>query len=357
MQTHFTTVRPWRIDGQAEGSAATDLPPVVKELETVFGNLEDADLRDALIGPTRRGPRGHSAIVLWHCFVAKYRLGMDSTDAFIRALNDNPYLAKACGILSAEAIPHKSTFSRFFAKLSKRKYQHLVKDVSRKLVQRCYAELPGFGQRTALDSTTLKAWSNGGKTPKSDPDAGWSVKKGSNSMQEYKYGYKLHLLADCEYELPIAANVSAGNVHDVTRASNVLSEARYTTGKSTPRYVMLDAGYSSIELVRLIENQYSSKAILQVHPTHKVLQKRFADVKDTPEIKALAKQRTAVERAFSRLKDKRALNKITVRRRMKVTTHCYLSLIAMQVLYWAGVHPSTRADSTTLSSSAGEATR
>ena len=309
---------------------AAQRPPVLQELEAVFASLDDQPLIQALIGPTRRGPKGHAVVILWHCFIAKYRLGMDSTDAFIRALNDNPYLAGACGIPSSEAIPHKSTFSRFNAKMSKRKYQHLVKDVSRRLVRRCYEELPGFGERVALDSMTLKGWSNGGKTPKSDPEAGWSVKKGSNSMQEYKYGYKLHLLVDCEYELPISANVSPGNIHDVTRASNVLSEARYTTGKFTPRYVMLDAGYSSIDLVRLVENQYSAKAILQVNPTHKLLQRRFVGVKDTPEFKALAKQRTAVERAFSRLKDKRALNKVTVRRRMKVTTHCYLSLIAMQ---------------------------
>ena len=42
------------------------------------------------------------------------------------------------------------------------------------------------------------------------------------------------------------------------------------------------------------------------------------------------RQRQAVERAFSRLKGQRSLNRITVRRRRKVTVHCYLSLIAMQ---------------------------
>lgn len=310
--------------------AATQRPPVVQELEAVFASLDDASLLQALIGPTRRGPKGHAVVVLWHCFIAKYRLGMDSTDAFIRALNDNPYLAEACGISSRPAIPHKSTFSRFFAKMSKRKYQHLVKDVSRELMRRCYAELPGFGERVALDSSTLKAWSNGGKTPKSDPEAGWSVKRGTQGAKEFTYGWKLHLLADCEYELPIAAVVSAGNVNDQVRASHVLAEARYSYSKFHPRYIMADAGYSSSKFVSLVYRQYRARPIMQFNPSHKRLVERFALEKDRPEYKALAKQRTAVERAFSRLKDKRALNKITVRRRMKVTTHCYLSLIAMQ---------------------------
>ena len=53
-------------------------------------------------------------------------------------------------------------------------------------------------------------------------------KKGPQGVKEYTYGYKLHLLVDCAYELPIAANISPGNVHDVERASNVFSEARFT---------------------------------------------------------------------------------------------------------------------------------
>jgi len=43
-----------------------------------------------------------------------------------------------------------------------------------------------------------------------------------------------------------------------------------------------------------------------------------------------ASLKRAVERAFSRLKGQRALNKITIRRKGKVTVHCHLSLIAMQ---------------------------
>ena len=86
----------------------------------------------------------------------------------IRVLRNNPFVAQTCGILSPDYIPHKSTFSRFFAKLASRKHLHLVKDVSRRLVRKHYAILPGFGERVALDSTTLKAWSNGGKSPKAD---------------------------------------------------------------------------------------------------------------------------------------------------------------------------------------------
>ena len=148
------------------------------------------------------------------------------------------------------------------------------------------------------------------------------------------FGYKLHLLVDCEYEMPISAHVSAGNVHDAKVASNVLSQARYSYGRSHPRYVLADAGYSSAALDHLVKRQYAATPVIDLNPRHKRLLERAGEWYWSPEWKALYKQRQAVERAFSRLKGQRALNRITVRGRRKVTVHCYLSLIAMQ----ASVH-------------------
>ena len=156
-----------------------------------------------------------------------------STRDLIRTLSNNPWIANTCGFDWPD-IPHEATFSRFFKRLSTPRFLPRVKDVSRSLVRRSY-ELPGFGKRVALDATTLKAWSNGGKKPDySDKDAEWSVKKNTHGKNEFVFGYKLHMLVDCESELPMAVNVSAGNVHDVTRASNVLSEARFTNSKFKP---------------------------------------------------------------------------------------------------------------------------
>ena len=198
------------------------------------------------------------------------------------------------------------------------------------MVRKHYAELPGFGERVALDSSTLKGWVNGGKPKPSDPEAGWSVKRNTHGKTEFVLGYKLHLLVDCEHEVPIAANVSPGNVHDAKRASNVLSEARTACNKFRPKYVMADKGYSGKPLAVRIRKVYHSMPIIQVLPSHKALMRQMGSWQQTPEWKALFAQRPAVERVFSRLKGQRVLNRITVRTLKKVTAHCYLSLIAMQ---------------------------
>ena len=308
-------------------------PLLVGELQTLFGKLDDAAVVKALIGPKRRGPKGHSAWVLWHCFVVKYYLGLSSTAELLRVLHRNPYIARTVGIETVLDIPHKATFSRFFKRLASPKILPRLKDVSRSFVRRYYSELPGFGERVALDSTTLKAWSNGGKKPKTDPDAGWSIKKGSQGSKEYTYGWKLHLLVDCESEMPIAANVSAGNVNDSKRASNVLREARREVPRFHPRFIIADKGYASRAMFHLVRRQYNADPVIDIPATSVHMLAQEGRQATLAGYRSLKKQRTAVERAYSRLKGQRSLNHITVRGWRKVTAHCYLSLIALQVAY------------------------
>ena len=248
----------------------------------------------------------------------------------IRTLHNNPFVAQVCGIDSPDDIPHEATFSRFFKRLAARKYLHKVKDVSRRLSLAYQAATPGFAQRVAIDSTTLKGWVNGGKPNPSDKMARWSVKKNTHGKTEFVLGWKLHLMVDCETEFPIAASISPGNTSDVTRASFLLAEARENVARFYPRYVMADAGYSSKDLFALIKRQYRAEPIIHVNRGHKRLMVRYGYWENTVSWKALYSQRQAVERCFSRLKGQRSLNNITVRGSTKVKAHCYLSLIALQ---------------------------
>ena len=127
---------------------------------------------------------------------------------------------------------------------------------------------------------------------------------------------------DCETELPIAANVSAGNIHDSLRATSTLQEGRHTIGRFHPRFFMADAGYSSLEMFRKVRSQYHATPIIKVNPSHKFLVRTRGAEEKTPAWKALYAQRTAVERTFSRLKGLRSLNSIRVRGLRKVTLHC-----------------------------------
>ena len=278
-------------------------PSIVSELERAFAALDDGPLLKALEGPTRRGPKGYPVETLWRCVVTKYYLGIDSTAALLRALEYNPYLASVCGVSSEDGIPSEPTMSRFLTRISSFRNLPKLKNVSRSMVRKCYETIPGFGKRVAIDSTVFKAWANGFSSPESDPDAEWNIKLGTNGRKQYTYGYKLHLAVDCETELPIAAGVSTGSVHDSKKAPPVLAEARTTYPKFHPDFIIADAGYSSKKLISTIRWQYSSTPVIQLNKGHRKLIERLGEQMRTPEMRALSRQRQAVERVFSRLKE------------------------------------------------------
>ena len=310
---------------------AVQSPPIVAELQAVFKALPDDVLIAKLTKPTRRGRPSYPARVMWRCFVAYYVLGLPSVSALIRTLYDNPYIAKACGFETPDVIPSQPTFSRFYARLAKPTIAVEVKNIMRALVRQCYDTMPNFGKSVAIDSTDIKAWShgrgNGHDGKSSDPDAGWAVKKNTEGNKKFVWGYKVHLLVDTTYELPIAADTTAGNVADVTKASALLRQARFTTGKFHPDYVLADAGYSSKGLREHIRRQYRAEPIIDPNPTHL---KTVARTPKTAEWKAIYARRTAVERVNSRLKEHRRLNSVRVRGRWKVTLHAVLSVLALQ---------------------------
>ena len=190
---------------------------------------------------------------------------------------------------------------------------------------RMFESFPDFGKSVAIDSTDIKAWSNAGKKGKkrswgpsrgpkrrrgvSDPDAGWVVKTNTEGRQKYVWGYKVHILFDTTYELPIATITTKGNVHDSREAAPLLQQARYTYSKFRPDHVICDAAYSDRALRKLIRRQYRAEPIIDPNPQHK---KAVGLTKKTAEWRMIYNRRTAVERLNGPLKADRRLNHVRV---------------------------------------------
>ncbi len=315
-------------------------PPIVERLAAIFDSLPDDELLAQLRGPKRRGRPGYNPEVLWRAFVTYYALGLESVAALVRLLRDNPFIADACGI--HDEMPSQPTLSRFGTKLSKRRASFEVKKVFRKLTLALYDALPDFGKSVAIDSTDLKGWSNGGKKGKtqpsltkrhpakpgkvSDPDAGWCVKTNTEGNKKYVWGYKVHILCDTTYELPMALDVSPGNLHDLKAATPLLRQARTTLSAFHPQYVMCDAAYSSDKLRHHIKRQYRAQPVIDPNAGHK---RAVARTPKTDDWKAIYNRRTAVERLNGRLKGFYKLNDVRVRGRMKLAIHALLSAIVL----------------------------
>lgn len=300
--------------------------PVASQLESLFNTIPENELLKAL-KVYYAGRLGYTYKVLWRTYVAMTVLNLPSFAALIRTLENNPYIAQACGITNPETIPSKFAYSRFLRKLQEPCNFTLVKNIMRSLTRQCYQMFPDFGKSVAIDATDLKAWSNGSKTHKSDRDAGWVIKTDSNGKRKFVWGYKMHLMVDTTYELPIAVNITKGNTADIRQATPLLSQAHTIYSKFHPQYVICDAAYSSGELRKTIKKNFKTHPIIRAPKTHK----KWID-EQTPEWRLIFNRRTAIERVFGRMKNHRRLNNITVRRRRKVTIHSLIPVIVTQAV-------------------------
>ena len=102
------------------------------------------------------------------------------------------------------AVPPPWVWTRFIARLLRQ--AELIDAMFSALLDRACELLPDLGRDLAIDGKAIGAWS------KLDPDAGEGFKnyEGENEDGEplqkiqHWFGYKLHLIVDANYELPVA---------------------------------------------------------------------------------------------------------------------------------------------------------
>ena len=140
--------------------------------------------------------------------------GHDRIASLIRELRRNAELRQICGfepLLNEKAVPPAWVFSRLLAKLVR--HTPLLEEMFARLRERLADVLPDYGVELAMDGKAIPAF---GRTD-SQADQGvktyQTVKEDGSLYEKVQtwFGYRLHLLVDANYELPVA--------YEVTRAS------------------------------------------------------------------------------------------------------------------------------------------
>jgi transposase, IS5 family len=216
------------------------------------------------------GPTGFHARVLWSAMIAGVVYRIPSVAELRRNLASNPYLRFVCGMASAANVPSESTFSRFLTRLLK--HEDLLDQCIDDLVKRFAVLAPGFGEDVIADSTDIHAYARYRKSGSADPDATWGAKsskeasskrgrktkppgqtgqdaeEGKKDKTKNKYwwfGYKLHLLVDAKYEVPIAAILSTAKEADTTELKPLLAKRDALLPETALKLCVCDAGYDS----------------------------------------------------------------------------------------------------------------
>jgi transposase len=277
-------------------------------------------------GSAGRPPRKPMAI--FKALIMKRVQQVPSDRELCRRLWNDPETRMICDVEAEQKPFHPSHLTRFRNRVGTKRLERIMRKIIRRLAKAGVIN----GETVAMDATFIKAYSkrdlNDNSHGSSDPDA----RVGRNG-KTYDLGYKLHVAADAKSELPIAVVVAPANENEKKHASFLLDETVRTTGMPM-KTLVADSQYSCRKLRDQV-SAHGAKAVIPYPANQRRGEKRLLRVDKhfrthgpTRERRAY-KQRAAIERMNSRLKDQLSLNRHRVRGLKNVTTHVLLCIITM----------------------------
>ena len=228
-------------------------------LRAVLDGIDDVPLLDRLQQYRQTGRPGYSLRAMWRAYVSKFVLKIRFNLDLLERLRGNRQLREICGF--GDDVPSESAFSRFTTRLTD--HQDLVErcfrgatDALRGLVPAVKRQegkqdqpLPPLGAVLAIDSTLFETYSNPSRPVVSDPDARWGVKHSSRAKDddtEWGFGYKMHLISDATYGIPLAFTVTPANENDSIQLPGVLRKTLDAHSWMEPGCLLADRGYDSL---------------------------------------------------------------------------------------------------------------
>jgi hypothetical protein len=332
-----------------------------EQFVAILGLLELEGLAEARQG---RGRHGHDRVKIARAFVAKAVFQLPTTRALLDRLGCDQPLRRLCGWETAAAVPDETVFSRAFAQFAagefpqrvhaaliqrthtERLVGHVIRDATaievREKAQRkpkVTGPRPKAGNRSGkpkpLEKMTRVERQGSGKMTLAEMvgelpracDAG--CKSNSKGNKSVWVGFKLHLdVADGH--IPISALLTSASLHDSQAA---IPLAILTAERVTSCYDLMDSAYDSLAIR---EHSISLGHVPIIEP-----QKHGAKTRVLPPHQRVRfRERTTIERTFSRLKDEFGGRFVRVRGATKVMAHLMFGILALtadQLLRLAGV--------------------
>jgi len=200
-------------------------------LKMVLSSLPDEELVCALERRRGHGRDDYPVRPTWNALIAGIVYNHSTISSLRRELLRNGELRQICGfdpMKGSSAVPSESALSRFVAALIDQ--ESLIEEMFHDLVESLKKELPDLGMNLAVDSKAIPSHGNpvkeekrnGVRDERRDVDADWGskkykgVRKDGTAWEKVKhwFGYKLHLLVDSVYEMPLAYAITTASTSD-----------------------------------------------------------------------------------------------------------------------------------------------
>jgi transposase len=249
----------------------------LERLQLVLETMPDEAMMRELEGERGRGRNDYPVRAVWNSILAGVVYQHPSIESLRRELLRNGQLRYLCGF-DSEVAP-AWVYSRFLHKILER--PQYIEDMFHALVEELRKILPGFGKILAVDGKAIQTHAKLRKKGETlapdgrrDTDADFGVKtyrgvrENGTAWEKVKswFGYKLHLIVDATYELPVAFTVTKASKPESPQAHKLLAE----TAKTQPAIMEVcelflgDKGYDDGKLIRLLWDEYRIKPVIDI---------------------------------------------------------------------------------------------
>lgn len=254
----------------------------LERLQLVINSLDDEPLIRKLYQIRGKGRNDWPCEAMWNSFIASFLFEHKTVSSLLREMARNSQLRAVCGFepkgkrqkdgtVKLLLVPSKSAYSKFLKNLMK--CQDELNDIFKGLVQYMYDHLDGFGDILMVDGKAIQSFGtklseNKKSGNRGEHDADWCRKtysvngfNGESIIKSIKwFGFRLHLIADASYELPVTFAVTKASNSEHKETRNLLNKTNERMLKKC-KYFLADKGYDSTELINLLKEKEISPII------------------------------------------------------------------------------------------------
>ncbi len=247
----------------------------LERLQAVLDTIPDEPFMRILEHDRGRGRNDYPVRAMWNSVLAGIVFQHPTIASLRRELNRNGQLRAMVGL--DRVAPSAWAYTRFLRRL----LEHLedLDTMIHRLIEDLSQVLPGFGERLAIDSKAIGSFAkrrSDDTTPdgRRDTDADWGKKTYRGVDAKGKawekvtawFGYKIHLLVDATYELPVAWTVTQASTADITEAPKLVAQlqAKHPRALQAARVLMGDRGYDDTKFVRSLWDDYGIKPVIDI---------------------------------------------------------------------------------------------
>ncbi len=255
----------------------------LERLRLVLNHLPDEELMRLLERDRGRGRDDYPIRAVWNSVLAGVVFEHVSIESLRRELRRNAQLREMCGFdlfKVKEAVPPPYVYTRFLKKLMKRQAE--IDKIFDRMVDELHRLLEGFGRTLAMDGKAVrtharrrrKADRPGEPDGRRDADADVGKKKyrgvrRDGTMWEKVtewFGYKLHLIVDADYELPVAFEVTRASASELKQGKAMIKRLKERHEKLLESCDALtaDKGYDDGKLIKKLWNEHAIKPVIDI---------------------------------------------------------------------------------------------